>query len=329
MSGSTEITDATSAAVLEPSGVHRRHPTDAIKQVIAALSKGRSHSDLAYGVVVYSKGYPRTAPTYLATVSTFLRAYLRGWRALSQISQLIVTHQDEDHLQTLEAQSFDDVRFFWGHAPQRDIREKIRPTPGVYIISNHLDAHLLENLCLPPLPETVRDIPLVIKVETMRLSTDEGESTRPWTGWEVTTESSAVPETTEPALAKDTLAWRKQFMSENECWTAAKIAEESTSRATNRAAIASRWAAEKRIFSVRFEGQLWFPRFQFQDGNPIPAVAEVIAKFPEHVTGWELAYFFVIPNPNIAGRKPMELLSSDPSRLASLAQAFAHPADVF
>jgi hypothetical protein len=86
---------------------------------------------------------------------------------------------------------------------------------------------------------------------------------------------------------------------------------------------------EKKIFSVRFEGQQWFPRFQFQDGGPIRAVAQVIKVFPRHATGWELAYFFVTPNSNIGGRKPLELLKEDPARLVSLAQAFAHPANVF
>jgi hypothetical protein len=40
---------------------------------------------------------------------------------------------------------------------------------------------------------------------------------------------------------------------------------------------------------------------QFQDGRPIPAVSQVIEVFPEHATGWELAYFFVTANPNIGG----------------------------
>jgi hypothetical protein len=141
--------------------------------------------------------------------------------------------------------------------------------------------------------------------------------------------SVAVLDNAETTIRKGTLNWRKQFMSENQCWTSAEVAEESTSRATNRAAIASRWVREKKIFSVRFEGQQWFPRFQFQDGGPIPAVAQVIKVFPGHATGWELAYFFVTPNSNIGRHKPFELLQKDPARLVSLAQAFAHPADVF
>jgi hypothetical protein len=320
----------TSAEVLEPSGVHPRQLGLAMKQVIAALStKGQSSSGLAYGVVIYGGKHRKTRPNYLATVSTFFRAYLRGWRALSNIPDLILTSPDQDHLQTLEAKDFGDVRFFVGRATLSDIKVKIQPSLGIYIISSHLDTSLLENLGLPLLPKAFREVPLVIQVKSSNLSTEEGESMASWSGWEEPDDLTVVVDNAEPAIPKDTLSWRREFMSENECWTSARVAEESSSRATNRAAIASRWATEKKIFSVRFEGQQWFPRFQFQDGMPIAVVSQIMTMFPEHATGWELAYFFAAPNPNLGGRKPLELLKSDPSRLLSLAQAFAHPADVF
>ena len=118
-------------------------------------------------------------------------------------------------------------------------------------------------------------------------------------------------------------------MRSNPSWTSAQVAAESTSTARNRAAMASRWLREKKIFAIRYEGQQCFPRFQFQDGVPSPVIAQVIKIFPEHATGWDLAYFFATPNPNIGGRKPIELLKSNPARVVSLAEAFAHPADAF
>jgi len=133
----------------------------------------------------------------------------------------------------------------------------------------------------------------------------------------------------EAAIERDTLEWRKRFMAEHPVWTSAQIAVESTSRAKNQPATASRWAKEEKVFAVEFQGQKWFPRFQFQDGRPIPVVSQVIKVFPEHATGWELAYFFTTENAHISGRRPFELLKEDPSRVVSLAQAFVHPADVF
>src|SRR5258708_12624962 len=97
-------------------------------------------------------------------------------------------------------------------------------------------------------------------------------------------------------------------MSRNKCWSSSEVAKESSSTAKNRAAIASRWLAEKRIFSVNFERQTWFPRFQFQDGSPIPAISKVIKPFPKHATGWDLAFFFNPPNPFTYGPLPVDLL---------------------
>ena len=61
---------------------------------------------------------------------------------------------------------------------------------------------------------------------------------------------------------RDTVEWRSQFMKNNPSWTAKDVADQSTSTAKNRAALASRWAQEGKIFAVKYEGQLWYPRFQ-------------------------------------------------------------------
>jgi hypothetical protein len=320
MHTNSDYATASSAAVLEPTGVHPRPLGEAMKQVVAALSKGQSGSRNVYGVVVYGKSHRRHRPNYLAATGAFFRAYLRGLQALSRITHVILTHPDEDRVRTLETRDVGDVRFFWGTASSTDIKEKVHPSPGIYIISSHLDAELLEDLQLPLLPEPLREIPLIIQVKNMTVPNEGEEATTIWSRWE---------DDTKTAIEKDSLQWRKQFASQYKSWTALQVAEESTSLATNRAAIASRWVAEKKIFGIDFEGQKRFPQFQFQDGRPIPAVSKVIEAFPEHATGWDLAYFFVTPNSNLGKRKPYELLKEDPDRVVSLAQAFAHPADVF
>lgn len=316
----SDVAASTSAAVLEPGGVYPRPLGQAMKKVADALSEERSESSQVYGVVVYSKLQKEPARNYLDAAGKFFWAYLRGFRALSHITHLVITHPNQDHLETLETKGFDDVRVFRGKATLKDIKEKIEPSPGVYIISSHLDAGLLRNLRLPLLPKPVREAPIVIQVRNTEVSDAAEEQHTTWGQWE---------DDAEARIRKDSLEWRKHFMSSFECLTAAQVAEESTSLAKNRAAIASRWVAERKIFGIEFEGQKWFPRFQFQDGRPISAVSKVIERFPEHATGWDLAYFFVTPNLNISGRRPFELLKEDPSRVISLTQAFAHPADVF
>ncbi len=136
------------------------------------------------------------------------------------------------------------------------------------------------------------------------------------------------PQKTETEVNRDTLKWREAFLRSNPYLTSAQISV-GASRAKNKSEIASRWAREKKIFAVRHRGQQLFPRFQFQDGLPLRVISRVIAVFPEHATGWDIAYFFANPNPYIEDRKPIDLLKSDPDRVVSLAEAFAHPANVF
>lgn len=217
--------------------------------------------------------------------------------------------------------NFGDVSLYWGRATAKEVKQKLPGSPGVYISFSDLDAGLLKELDLPLVPKPFENIPLVLRVP--HHGSPEAVAGR------ITPLEKRHDSATETTPEKDTLKWRKRFMEENPCLTSEQVAEEATSQATNRAAIASRWTKERKIFSLRFEGTQWFPRFQFQDGRPISAVADVIDIFPEQASGWELAYFFVTPNMNIDGCKPVVLLKQDPARLVSLAQAFVHPADVF
>ncbi len=133
----------------------------------------------------------------------------------------------------------------------------------------------------------------------------------------------------EQDLDKDSLAWRKAFVSQYECLSAEAVADESGNTAKNRSAIASRWAAEKKIFSIRYENKTLYPKFQFKDGSPISAIARVLEIFPNHFTGWDIAFFFTNPNSYLDGRKPVDLLKADPEKVVSLVHAFVRPADVF
>jgi hypothetical protein len=306
--------------VLEPTGVHFHPVGKAMERVTASLTKSGSSSSSVYAVMVFTKTNPQH-PNVLSATQTFFTAYKRGLKALWQNTHFVLTHPDLDHVDSLKTKDFGDVSLYWGKATAKEIKEKIPTLPGTYILVSDFDTRLLKELDLPVLPKPFENIPLILRVPhhgSAKKIEDRIAS-------HAKEHESAVGATP----GKDTLNWRKRFMEENPCFTSEQVAEEATSQAANRAAIASRWTKERKVFSVRFEGTQWFPRFEFQDGRPIPAVADVIEIFPEQASGWELAYFFVTPNMNISGRQPLELLKQDPTRLVSLAKAFVHPADVF
>jgi hypothetical protein len=325
----TNVAAMSSAMVLEPKGVQTLDVGSAMEQVVAALLKNGPGSGAAYGVLVYGTRDPKPQPNMLVAAKTFFHAYHRAWKVLTNIADFTHAGSAKSPLQTIENKEFDHVRFFVGLATEKVLKDRVKPTPGVYIMTAHLDAKLLKTLDLPPLPERFRNLPLVMQIESeaepmqssypIQASINEGNLL----------DMELLEVGDEVEISRDTLEWRQQFIRSNPSWTSAQVAAESTSTARNRAAIASRWLREKKIFAIRYEGQQCFPRFQFQDGIPSPVIAQVIKIFPEHATGWDLAYFFATPNPNIGGRKPIELLKLNPARVVSLAEAFAHPADAF
>jgi len=103
------------------------------------------------------------------------------------------------------------------------------------------------------------------------------------------------------------------------------VAELAGSQAKNRAALANRWKQEGRIFSVQYQGATLFPGFQFDAaGRPRPVIADVIGALGHRGSEWELALWFVAETGWLGGRRPIDLLDSDPEavrRAASLEAA--------
>jgi hypothetical protein len=323
-----------SAAVFDASGFRSGKWDQAVKQVAAGLSSGPASGlssglggdegaeSPAYAIVVYDEKSAEGRSSYFAAARTFAKAYTRGLTAISRIQNEILSSGRAGQMKTLEPG--DDVRVFVGRPRRKEMEKKMELSPGVYIMPSHLDAGFLADLDLPPLPEILRDIPWVFQVEDSGLQVAEEEDKVLRGLQKAGMEAQAAAR-----VERDTLNWRKTFLAKHPHWTSAQVAEESASQAKNQPATASRWTKEKKVFAIDMQGQKLFPRFQFQDGRPIAAVSQVVKVFPEHASGWDLAYFFTTPNANISGRRPMDLLKEDPSRVVSLAQAFVHPADVF
>jgi hypothetical protein len=317
---STSHTGSYHAAVLEPKRVQVRSVRKAMQKVRASLSKrGSSSSSPAYAVMLYGMNSAHS-PNVLSATRTFFSAYKQAVAAISRYSEVALTQAENDHIESLEMKTFGNVSLYWGRATAEEVKKKIPASPGVYILVSDLGSDLLKDLRLP---KELERVPAVIRVAHHGLAEDL-DVDDPVASW-----ADLLAFANEAPVGKDTVAWRKRFIEENPSLTSDEIAEQATSLAANRAAIAHRWKKEGKLFSVRFEGTQRFPRFQFEHGEPLPVVAETIKIFGPQTTGWELAYFFSSPNMNIGGRKPVELLKQDQGRLVSLAQAFVHPANVF
>lgn len=309
----------TSAEMIMAGGAKPLPVEEAFLTVQSVLCQGAKSSRDVYAVIVRGK-HSSKSHDYLSMINSVISATKKGWIELWSLSAKNQTWSRAKRSPMIEIVERDGIRIYWGCASPEELKKAMVPTEGVYIFPSHWHHGTIRNLGLEPLPRRFQTSPLVIQVEDLESLSDGAK------------DAGAVfasPAIEEQNLDKDSLAWRQVFVSNYACLTAEAVADESGNTAKNRSAIASRWATEKKIFSIRFESKTLYPKFQFKDGNPIPAIARVLDHFPEHFTGWDIAFFFTSPNSYLSGRKPVDLLRTDPERVVSLADSFAQPADVF
>jgi hypothetical protein len=309
----------TSAEMIMAGGARPLPVEEAFGTVQSVLCEGAKGSRDVYAVIVRGKHSSRSRD-YLSMMDSVISATKKGWSELWSLSAKNQTWSRAKRSSMIEVVERGGIRIYWGCASPEELKKAIVPAEGVYIFPTHWHHGTIRNLGLEPLPKRFQASPLVIQVEDLeslsKVAKDAGEIV-----------AGAAPE--EQNLDKDSLAWRRAFVSNYKCLTAEAVANESGNTARNRSAIASRWTTEKKIFSVRFENKTFYPKFQFKDGSPIPAIGEVLELFPGHFTGWDIAFFFTSPNSYLSGRKPVDLLRTDPERIVALAPSFVQPADVF
>lgn len=128
----------------------------------------------------------------------------------------------------------------------------------------------------------------------------------------------------EPAVlqARRNAAARHELIEEFGGLSSAEIADLAGSRAANRAALANRWRAEGRVFSVPMpDGQI-YPGFQFDEQTrPRPAIGEVLAALNQapDLTPWQRALWFTSSNGYLGGARPVDRLDADPEAVVGAA----------
>lgn len=86
--------------------------------------------------------------------------------------------------------------------------------------------------------------------------------------------------------------------------------------------ILSEWLRTDRIFSLSHEGINYVPTYAFDSGTQLPlaGLEAVVTVLKTQNDGWEMAFWFASPNNFLGGRRPKDLLLSDPECV--LAAAF-------
>jgi hypothetical protein len=136
-----------------------------------------------------------------------------------------------------------------------------------------------------------------------------------------------TPEVTVPSpaivlQARRNAAARTELLTEFGALTASQVAELSGSEAKNRSALAGRWRREGRLVAVEHYGAVYYPAFQFdEEGRPRPVVESALAHLNDpNITPWQQALWFTTANGWLDGRRPVDLLVTEPEAVISAAR---------
>ena len=291
-----------SAEMLLSTGSAAAPVEKAIGTVKEVLCQPQGSSKEVYAVILRAKHKPGDQPDHLLVMNAVISAAKKCWHEVSKSPTKRRSGSNAQKAATIEVVERNGIRIYRGCSSPEQFRKSFVPEEGIYIFPSHLKLNTLEHLGLEPLPKEVKAVR--IEDESVRKTLSEG-------------------------LDRESRAWREHFISQYKGLSASQVADEAGNTAKNRSAIASRWTSEKKIFGVRFQNQTLYPEFQFKDGEPIPAIADILKEMPRSFTGWDLAFFFTSPNSYLDGKLPVDLLKSKAERVVPLAHAFAHPADGF
>jgi hypothetical protein len=127
-------------------------------------------------------------------------------------------------------------------------------------------------------------------------------------------------------LARRNAKRRAEVLQEFGALTGEQIAEER-SRAANRHALAARWRKEGKLFGVPYRGQILYPAFQFDDdGGLRPVISDVLAALPrDQMSDWEIALWWTAANGLLDGRRPVDLLDTDPRAIVLAGRELGEP----
>lgn len=106
----------------------------------------------------------------------------------------------------------------------------------------------------------------------------------------------------------DNAELRADFFDRETLFTSTDIHEISHQGGKNKSMPASRWKTDGRIFAVSFRGQDFFPKFQFREGVPHPAMKKILSALPAEMTSWQTAFWFTSENGWLNGSRPCDAI---------------------
>nr|WP_318381478.1 hypothetical protein [uncultured Enterobacter sp.] len=128
-----------------------------------------------------------------------------------------------------------------------------------------------------------------------------------------------------PRLIRETamlVKARKAVLDSGDWLSAAELAQLAQLSTTNPSAQPNKWKKNGHIFAIHHNGVDYFPGYGLdRDANfrPLKTMAQVIEVFDGHKDGWGMAFWFLSANSFLGGKRPQDLLATDPERVIAAA----------
>ena len=113
-------------------------------------------------------------------------------------------------------------------------------------------------------------------------------------------------------------AAREGFLRDVALLESAEVGELLGSTARNRSAMASRLKRQGKLFAITYRAVDLYPAAQIVDGEPSSAIPEILEAFSGG-SRWTVALWLNAPSGWVDGKKPIDLLATDPDRVVRAA----------
>ncbi|MET0267472.1 MAG: hypothetical protein ABW202_17885 [Duganella sp.] len=116
---------------------------------------------------------------------------------------------------------------------------------------------------------------------------------------------------------------RTAVLAASEWLTTKDIAERAGLSAANASSTPWKWRQDGRIFAISAEGKDLYPGYSLdaEDGyRPLKALKSILDVFGERKGTWGTASWFASANSFLGGRRPMDLLKSEPGKVLAAAK---------
>jgi hypothetical protein len=122
--------------------------------------------------------------------------------------------------------------------------------------------------------------------------------------------------------AQAIIAARKGVLDSGDFLTAAQVAEAAGLSGKNPSSQPHKWKTTGQIFALKHNNLDYYPSYGLDPDRfrPLPGMAPVLEVLKDYKDSWGLAYWFLSANGPLGGRRPKDVLATDPRSVLEAAR---------